>query len=89
MDASVPVDSRVFMQKRALPRYLADSGLTEVVKTDGRQHTLKHGNVLAEAIAAGIEPLGFHPKVEQKMRFDLVTHDPDALFNKIAKQLRD
>ena len=26
MDASVPVDSRVFMQKRALRKYLADSG---------------------------------------------------------------
>ena len=32
MDASVPVDSRVFMQKRALRKYLADSGLTDVVK---------------------------------------------------------
>ena len=41
MDASVPVDSRVFMQKRALRKYLADSGLTEVVKLDGRQYTRK------------------------------------------------
>ena len=32
MDASVPVDSRVFMQKRTLRKYLADNGLTEVVK---------------------------------------------------------
>ena len=27
MDASVPIDSRVFMIKRALRKYLADSGL--------------------------------------------------------------
>ena len=33
--ASVPVDSRVFMQKRTLRKYLADSGLTEVVKPVG------------------------------------------------------
>ena len=39
MDASVPVDSRVFMQIRALPKYLADSGLTEVVRPNGRQCT--------------------------------------------------
>ena len=37
IDASVPVDSRVVMQKRALGKYLAHSGLTEVVKPDGRQ----------------------------------------------------
>ena len=41
MDASVPVDCRVFMQKRALRKYLADSGLAEVVMMpDGRQYTL-------------------------------------------------
>ena len=57
MDASVPVDSRVFMKKRALRKYLADSGLTDVVKPGGRQYTLKHGKVLVEAISAGIEPL--------------------------------
>ena len=57
MDASVPVDSRVFMQKRALRKYLADSGLTGVVKPGGRQYTLKNGKVLVEAIAAGIVPL--------------------------------
>ena len=45
--------------------------------------------MLVEAIAAGIEPLKFRRKVEKKMRFDLVTHDPDALFNTIAKQQRD
>ena len=59
MDASAPVDSRVFMQKRALRKCLADSGRTDVVKPGGRQYTLKHGNVLVEAIAAGIEPLEF------------------------------
>ena len=57
MDASVPVDSRMFMRKRALRKYLADSGLTDVVKPGGRQYTLKHGKVLVEAIAAGIVPL--------------------------------
>ena len=31
MDASVPVDSRVLMQKRALHKYIAGSGLTDVV----------------------------------------------------------
>ena len=66
MDASVPVDSRVFIQKRALRKYLADSGLTEVVRPDGWQYTLKHGKVLVEAIAAGIEPLEFRLKVEKR-----------------------
>ena len=89
MDASVPVDSRVFMPKCALPKYLADSGLTEVVRPDGQQYTLKHGKVLVEAIAAGIEPLESRRKVEKKVRVDLVTHDPGALFNIIAKQRRD
>ena len=37
MDAIVPVDSRVFMQKSALREYLADSGLTDVLKSGGRQ----------------------------------------------------
>ena len=59
-----------------------------MVKPDGRQYTLQHGKVLVEAIAAGIEPLEFRRKVEKKMRFDLVTHDPDALFNIIARQHR-
>ena len=36
-EANVPVDSRAFMQKRALRKYLADSGLTEVVTPDGHQ----------------------------------------------------
>ena len=83
------VDSRVSMQKRALRKYLADSGLTELVRPDGRQYTLKHGKVLVEAIAAGIQPLEFRRNVEKKMRFDVVTHDPDALFSIIAKQQRD
>ena len=34
IDASVPVDSRVFMHK--LRKYLADSGITDVVKPGGR-----------------------------------------------------
>ena len=76
MDASVPVDSKVFMQERSVRKYLADSGLTEVVRPDGRQYTRKHGKVLVEAIAAGIEPLEFRRKVEKNMRFDLVTHGP-------------
>ena len=66
MDTSVPVDSRLFMVKRALRKYLADSGLTEVVTPDGRQYTPKHVKALVEAIAAGIEPLKFRRKVEIK-----------------------
>ena len=89
MDGSVPVDIRVFMQKLALRKYLAGSGLTEVVKPDDRQYTLKHGKALVEAIAAGIEPLEFRRKVKKNMRFDLVTHDHYTLFNIIAKHLRD
>ena len=65
MDASVPVDSRVFLHKRALRKYLTDNGLTEVVRPDGRQYTLKHGKVLVEAIAARIELLEFRRKVEK------------------------
>ena len=79
MDASVPVDSRMYMPKRRLWKYLADSGLTEVVSPDGRQYTLKHGKVLVEETSAGIEPLEFNRKVERKMRFDLVLHDPDGV----------
>ena len=60
-----------------------------MVKPDGRQRTFKHGKVLVEAIAAGIEPLEFRRNVESKMRFDLIKPDPDALFNIIAKQQRD
>ena len=86
MDASVPVDSRVFMQKRALRKYLADSGLTDVVKPGGRQYTLKHGKVLVEAISAGVEPIEFRRKVEREMRFNLVVHDPDAPFNIMDQQ---
>ena len=89
MDASLPVDSRVFMQKRALRKYLADSGLTDVVKPGGRQYSLKHGKVLVEAISAGIEPLEFRHKVEREMRFNLVVNDPDALFKIIHQQRRD
>ena len=89
MDASVPVDNRAFMQKHTLRKYLADSGLTEVVKLNGRQYTLKHGKVLVEGIVVGIEPLEVRRNVEKNMRFDLVTNAPDALFNTIAKQQRD
>ena len=66
MDASVPVDSRAFMQKRSLRKYLDDSGLTDVVNPDRRQHTLKHGKVLVEAIWAGMEPLEFRRKVKRR-----------------------
>ena len=86
MNASVPVDSRMFMRTRAVRTYLADSGLTDVVKPGGRQYTLKHGRVLVEAISAGIEPLEFRRKVEKETRFNLVVHDPDALFNIIDQQ---
>ena len=89
MDASVPVDSRVIMQERALRKYLADSGLTDVVKPGGRQYTLKHGKVLVEAISAGIEPLEFRRKVEKEMRVNVVVHDPDAQFSIIDQQRRD
>ena len=54
-------------------QHLADSGLTEVMTPDCRQYTLYRGNV----------------PVEENMQFDLVTHDPDALFNIFANQLRD
>ena len=64
MNASLPVDSTTFTLKRALRKYLADSGLTEVVKPDGRQYMPKHGKVLVEALAAGIDPLEFRHKVE-------------------------
>ena len=89
MDASVPVDRRVFRQKRALRKYPADSGLTDVVKPVGRQYTPKHGKLLVEARAAGMEPLDFRRKVEREMRFNLIVHDPDALLNVIDKQRRD
>ena len=77
------------MQKRATRKYLADRGLTAVLKPGGRQYTPKHSKVLTEAIAAGIEPLGFGRKVKRVMRCNLVVHDPDALFNIIVNQRRD
>ena len=67
MDARVPVDSRVFMQKRALRKYLANSGGIDVVQPCRRQYTLKHGKVLVETIGEGIELLEFRYKVERKM----------------------
>ena len=81
MDARVPLDCGESMEKRALRKHFAESGLMELVRPDDQQHTLKHCNILIEAIVAGIEPLEFRRKVENNMRFDLVTHDPDALFN--------
>ena len=55
-----------------------------MVKPDNRQCTLKHGKVLIEAIAAGFESLELRGKVERKLRFHLVTHDPDPLFSIVA-----
>ena len=53
-----------------------------MAKPGGRHYTLKHGKMLLEALAAGIDPLEFRRKVEWEMRFNLVVHDvPDALFN--------
>ena len=91
MDASVPENRRVIVQKRALRRYL-DSGLTEMVRLDGRQYTRNRNKVMVEAIAAEIEPLEpleFRRRVEKYMRFDLVPNGPDALFNNIANQQRN
>ena len=67
----------------------ADGGLTEVVKPDGQQYTLKHGRVLIEAISAGIKPPEVRREVEKKIRYDIVTHDPDASLIMIAKQQRN
>ena len=58
------------MQKRDQRKYIADSGLTGVVKSGGRQYTLKNGKVLVEAIAAGIESLEVRRKVERETRFN-------------------
>ena len=68
-------------KKVALRKYLADGGLVDVVKPDGHQYALRHGKVPVKAIAARIEPLEFCRKVERNMRFNLVVHDPNALFN--------
>ena len=54
-----------------------------------RQYTLQQVKVLVEAIAAGIKPLEFRRKEEREIRFNLVVHDPDALFNIINQQRRD
>ena len=45
-----------------------------------------HAEAWQEAIATGIEPLEFRRKVEREMRFNLVVHDHDALFNIIDQQ---
>ena len=60
-----------------------------MLRPDGRQYTLKYGKVLVEALASGIEPLEFRRMVDKNIRFDLVTHDPDAMFFNIAKQQSD
>ena len=73
----------------ALRKYFADIGLTDVVKPGDWQYTLKHGKVLVEAISAEIETLEFRRMVEREMRFNVVVHDPDALFNIIDQQRRD
>ena len=46
------------------------------------------GKVLVGGIPAGIEPLEVRRKVERETRFNLVVHDPDALFNIIEQQRR-
>ena len=89
MDASMPVDSSVFMQTRTLRKYLAGSELTDVVKPGGRTYTLKRGKVLVKAIVALIEPLEFRRKVGIEMRSKLTVHYPDVLFNIIDQQRRD
>ena len=47
------------------------------------------GKALVGGISAGIAPLEVRRKVERGMRFNLVVHDPDALFNIIDQQRRD
>ena len=89
MYASALVDCRVFMQDRALRKYFVDSGLTDVVKPGGRQYTLKHGKVMVEVMAAGIEALEFRSENGKEIRFNLLMHDHDALFNIIDQQRRD
>lgn len=55
---------------------------------DDRQHALKLGGVLVEAVAAGVEPLEFCCKVVKKILFVFLTRDPGALLSIIAKQQR-
>ena len=50
---------------------------------------MKHAKVQVEAIAAAIEPIELRRKVEKEMRYNLIVHDPDALFNIIDQQRRD
>ena len=46
---------------------------------------LNIGKLLVEAIAAANKPLKSRREVEkEKMRFDVIMHDPHALFNFIA-----
>ena len=60
-----------------------------MVKLGGRQYTLNHGKVPVVAISAGIAPSEFRRKAGKYLRFNLVVHDPDALFNIIDQQRRD
>ena len=59
LDASMPVDRRVFMKQRALCKSLPDSGVTDMGTPGNRQYTLRHGKVVVEAMAAGIVPPEF------------------------------
>ena len=45
--------------------------------------------MLLKAKAAGMESLEFRRKMEREMRFKLVLHDSDALFNIIDQQRQD
>lgn len=69
------------MLKRALRKFLAESGLTKVGKPDGRQYTIKNGKLLVEALKTGIEPLEVRRKEERSMRSDHIMRYTDAVFN--------
>ena len=76
------------MPKPFLRKCLSDGGHAEVVKTTGRRYKLNDGQVLAEAIAAAIEPTMYRPKLEMRMRLDLKTLSLGALLSIIAEQQR-
>ena len=69
MYASVPVDSRMLVQKRTLRKCLVYSGLPEVLRPDDWQYTLKQCKVVVEEIAAGIDQFEFRRKVGKKNAF--------------------
>ena len=62
MDANVQVDSRVFMQKRALRKYFADSGLTEVVRLDSRQQSTNGRTHHSRSKTTGMAPASANPR---------------------------